>query len=154
MVCDPNQSAGKVPERLEVKISSDPVNLRGVRKQVEDFVQACGMPPAAADAVGLAVNEALANVIRHGYSGATDKPIMVVAEKGSGEVRLSIRDWGKRFDPAQLPARQKSTLEPGGLGLVCIRQLMDEVEFQRLADGMLLKMVKKAAKDERAARSP
>jgi len=35
-------------------------------------------------------------------------------------------------------------LSPGGIGLVCIRKLMDDVTFEQLPDGMLLKMVKKS----------
>jgi anti-sigma regulatory factor (Ser/Thr protein kinase) len=87
-------------DRLELKMTSHPANLQNARKQIENFVQSVGMA-AMADAVGLALNEALANVIRHGYDSATDKPIEVLAEKANGELRVSIRDWGKRFDPSQ-----------------------------------------------------
>jgi len=30
--------------------------------------------------------------------------------------------------------------------MICIRELMDDVQFERLSDGMLLKMTKKTAK--------
>src|SRR3712207_7212584 len=36
-------------------------------------------------------------------------------------------------------------LTPGGLGLVCLRQLLDEMAFTPLPDGMLLTMVKRRA---------
>ena len=41
----------------------------GVRKAVEAFALAAGLAPAAIADLGLAVNEALANVIRHAYQG-------------------------------------------------------------------------------------
>ena len=33
-------------------------------------------------------------------------------------------------------------MQPGGLGLVCIRSLMDEVQYVTQPDGMLLRMTK------------
>ena len=130
--------------RLELKITSDPANLRQVRTQMEHFAQGAGWPPDICDAIGLAVNEALANVMRHGYGGARDRPIIVTAESVQGELRISIRDWAKPFDPAGLEPRHVGDIRPGGLGLLCMQKLMDVVQYERLPDGMLLKLVKKA----------
>ena len=132
------------PTKLELKISSDPANLRPVRKQIEALAQAAGLPREDYEAVGLVVNEALANVILHGYGGAKDRPIIVTAESVQGELRITIRDWAKPFDPSGVEPRHIGDLRPGGLGLLCMRKLMDEVQYERLPDGMLLKLVKKA----------
>ncbi|MGA2581718.1 MAG: ATP-binding protein [Tepidisphaeraceae bacterium] len=132
--------------RLELKITSDPANLRDVRKQVEAFAHIGGMPLEDCDAVGLVINEALANIIRHGYHGAHDQPIMITAETDDGQLRLQIRDWAKPFDPSTLPKKETADLKPGGLGLLCMRRLMDEAEFVPLPDGMLLKLLKRSGK--------
>jgi serine/threonine-protein kinase RsbW len=129
--------------RLELKIDSDPANLREVREQIEQFARGAGLPLKSCEDVGLVINEALANVIRHSYDGATDRPIQVTAAAESDAVRVTIRDWGKPFDPAAVAKKKLGELKPGGLGLVCIKQLMDEVEFSRLPDGMQLTMVKR-----------
>jgi anti-sigma regulatory factor (Ser/Thr protein kinase) len=134
------------PTKLELNINSDPANLRPVRKQIEALAEAGGLPREACEAVGLVINEALANVIRHGYNGATDQPIAISAEVADGQIRLQIRDWAKPFDPAYLPQAPRDHLKPGGLGLICMRKLMDEAEFVPLADGMLLKLVKRINK--------
>ena len=110
------------------------------------MAQTGGLSREDSDAVGLVINEALANVIRHGYTGATDRPIEINAEVADGEFRLQIRDWSRPFDPAKLPQAKQDILKPGGLGLICMRKLMDEAEFVPLADGMLLKLVKKINK--------
>jgi anti-sigma regulatory factor (Ser/Thr protein kinase) len=135
-------------DRFELKIASDPANLREVRHRIETFAEAAGMPRQACDDLGLVANEAMANIIRHGYGGAKDRPILVsaevVAEASNGKaVKLSIRDWAVPFDPANLPCSKTDLLKPGGLGLVCMRKLMDDVQFARLSDGMLLTMVKR-----------
>jgi len=62
---------------------------------VESFIQSAGIDTEVSDAVGLVLNEALANIIRHGYEGATDKPIHVKVEQKDNVISLQIRDWGK-----------------------------------------------------------
>ncbi|MGD0463652.1 MAG: ATP-binding protein [Tepidisphaeraceae bacterium] len=144
----PQPASSSRPERIELKITSDPANLREVRKKVESFAQSVGISSESSDEIGLALNEALANVIRHGYDGATDRPIVVSVERGDGELHVFIRDWAKPFDPSAV--KPKGKLSPGGVGMRCIQELMDDVKFERLSDGMLLKMTKKTAKhDER-----
>jgi anti-sigma regulatory factor (Ser/Thr protein kinase) len=137
------QRASIAVNRIDLKILSDPANLREVRKLIENFAQSVGMEVQGSEDIGLTLNEALANVIRHGYGGATDRPIEVSAEARKGEFRMSIRDWAKPFDPSKVPQRCGGELTPGGLGLLCIRKLMDEVKYERLADGMLLTMIKR-----------
>ena len=132
-----------LPMKQQWKITSNPANLREVRKDVESFAKSAGAPTEAADAIGLVLNEALANVIRHGYDDATDKPIMVTAEEDGRKIELAIRDWAKPFDPSQIKPKCEGELTPGGIGMLCIRRLMDDVKFERLPDGMLLKMTKK-----------
>jgi serine/threonine-protein kinase RsbW len=125
------------------KITSNPANLRVVRAELEEFARTAGMDIESTHNVGLVLNEALANVIRHGYDGATDKPIVVTAENVGNNLELCIRDWAKPFDPATIKQKFLGELSPGGLGLVCMKKLMDDVHFERLPDGMLLRMTKK-----------
>jgi anti-sigma regulatory factor (Ser/Thr protein kinase) len=124
-------------------INSHPAGLREVRRELESFAQSIGMAEESSHAVGLVLNEALANIIRHGYDGALDKPIRVTAQTGDNELRIQIRDWAKPFDPALVKQRYDGELKPGGIGLICIRKLMDKATFQRLPDGMLLTLTKK-----------
>jgi serine/threonine-protein kinase RsbW len=124
------------------RIKSDPKLIAGVRVGVEDFCRGRGMAAEDAGAVGLCVNEALANVIRHAYGGRADGDIVVEAEAVGDRVRVTVRDWGKGQAPSELPAEKADPLRPGGLGLVCLRKLMDRVQFVRQADGMVLKLEK------------
>jgi anti-sigma regulatory factor (Ser/Thr protein kinase) len=110
---------------------------------MEGFAKSIGMADERSQAVGLVLNEALANIIRHGYGGAVDKPILVTAEQGEKELRVVIRDWAKPFDPSAIKRKCEDELTPGGLGLVCIRKLMDDAKFECLPDGMVLTLTKK-----------
>jgi anti-sigma regulatory factor (Ser/Thr protein kinase) len=132
--------------RLELNVTSDPNTLAAVRQACERFCQGAGMGAADAGDVGLCVNEAMANVMRHAYGGATDRPIRVTAEPVDGGVRVTLRDWGTGVNPAAVPPKPPDPLKPGGLGLVCIRKLMDEVVFTPQPDGMMLTMTKRISR--------
>lgn len=127
---------------VELNFNSDPANLAAARRAVEAFCEKAGFGERASGQVGMCVNEAVANVMRHAYDGATDRPILLRVECQGDQLRVSIRDWGNGVNPLELPRRRRDPLRPGGVGLICLRQLMDEVVFERQSDGMLLTMTR------------
>lgn len=138
--------AHAAPRDLRLDVTSDPANLASVRHACEAFCVACGLDEAAAGDVGLVVNEAMANITRHAYAGATDKPVSVTGhcdcDRGAAGVTITIRDWGTGFNPESVRPKQ-DPLQPGGLGLVCIRRLVDDAVYAPQRDGMLLTLTKK-----------
>jgi serine/threonine-protein kinase RsbW len=135
-------STHPIPTRLDVTITSDPSAIAPVRKAVEALAASAGMDDRGVGEVGLCVNEALANVIRHAYGGANNRPIVVAAYCKDDALVVTMRDWGSGVNPASLPPRRREALEPGGLGLICLRRMMTRVEYVPQADGMLLVMSK------------
>ncbi|MGH7179238.1 MAG: anti-sigma factor antagonist [Tepidisphaeraceae bacterium] len=133
-------SPSNKPMPLLRKLSSDPAEIAPVRQAIERFAQDCGFDKKACDEIGLCVNEALANVIRHAYDGKPGNPIQLDAALSGQTLQISIRDWGNGVNPESLPPKKHNPLQPGGLGLVCLRQMMDSVSFTAQADGMLLAM--------------
>jgi anti-sigma regulatory factor (Ser/Thr protein kinase) len=133
-------------EQLRLNIKSDPANLAAVRRDVEGLCQRQGFDDAAVGDIGLCVNEAMANVIRHAYGGATDRPIKVDVDCDPSAVSIRIRDWGNGVDPSRLPPKKHDPMKPGGLGLICLRQMMDEVAFQPQNDGGILLTMKRQRK--------
>ena len=125
------------PLPLRLRITSDPANLAPVRRELEAFCAACGFDEASRGQIVLCVNEALANITRHAYQGAEDRPVQLDADLEDGSLRIRIRDWGcGRVPPDCPPARDP--LKPGGVGMVCLRELMDDATFTPQPDGMLL----------------
>ena len=137
-------------DRIELNNNSDPANLAAARTTVEDFCASRGgFGPKSAGEIGLCVNEALANVMRHAYGGVADQPIRISAafdpSDRAAAVTITIRDWGSGENPQarlehQSPPKQ---VKPGGLGLVCLREFMDDVQYVPQTDGMLLTMVRR-----------
>ena len=97
--------------------------------------------------IALAVDEAIGNVIKHGYDGRPDQPIEVAIESvRHGERRglqITVCDCGRQVDPGTIIGRDLEEVRPGGLGTHIIRKVMDEVEYSlRQPQGMQLRMVK------------
>ncbi len=136
-------SKGPAADSIRLNVTSDPANLAPVRRAVEDFARLWHFDAAAVAEVGLCINEALANVTRHAYGGATDRPVVVEAKHKAGDLLLSVRDWGTARMPPIAP--RHDPLTPGGLGLVCLKTLMSEVVYEPQPDGMLLRMKRSGA---------
>ena len=62
---------------IELNIQSNSRCLPVVRGAVERMAQMEGFSPKEAHGLTLAIDEALANVIKHGYQGRPDQPITV-----------------------------------------------------------------------------
>lgn len=81
----------------------------------------------------LALQEALANAVRHGCKGDPTKLIrcLVTVNDASGDVVIVVRDPGVGFDPTSVPnpLQRENLLKPSGRGVFLINQLMDEVRF-------------------------
>src|SRR5436190_8017241 len=134
-------------------IKSEPAAIAPVRRAVEALGTSLGLDDRAVGDVGLCVNEALANVMRHAYGGAKDRPIVVAAYCQDNALVVTIRDWGNGVNPATLPPKPYEALEPGGLGLICMQRMLTRAEYVPQPDGMLLVLAKNlpAAKNDGAA---
>jgi serine/threonine-protein kinase RsbW len=84
-------------------------------------------------AVELALQEAVANAIRHGCNNDPTKHLQCcVTCDGSGEIIIVVRDPGSGFDTGALanPLDAANILKPSGRGIFLINGLMDEVGFR------------------------
>jgi anti-sigma regulatory factor (Ser/Thr protein kinase) len=137
-----SQSPPTISARIDLTIKSEPAAIAPVRRAVEALGTSLGLDERSVGDVGLCVNEALANVIRHAYGGAKDRPIVVAAYCQDHALVVTIRDWGNGVNPATLPPKPYEALEPGGLGLICMQRMLTRAEFVPQADGMLLILTK------------
>lgn len=128
---------------LLVKTTSDTAELAPVRRQIESFCHSVGFDDRAIGEIGLCVNEAMANIIRHAYSNEPGHPIEITATVADGTFVVSLRDWGTGGKPASMPQVKADPMKPGGLGLICLGRLMDKVAFTPQNPGMLLEMFRK-----------
>lgn len=96
----------------------------------------------------LALDEALANSVNYAYPEGTTGIITLEAEKNDEDITFKIIDNGVAFDPTKdaEEADISSSAEEraiGGLGIFLIKQMMDEVCYERLEDKNILTLRKK-----------
>lgn len=139
---------------IRVELMSNPVYLSGARELVSSVARRLGFDDFDCSKIALAVDEALCNVIRHGYGRRTDKPIWIAlwpidddADGTAEGVRIVIEDEAKQVDPDKMKGRELADVRPGGLGVHIIREVMDEARYEKRPEGgMRLTLIKRAPK--------
>ncbi len=133
-------------------ITSNARSLPIVRSAVEKMASLEGFAADDAHELTLAIDEALANVIKHGYNGQPDQPISISLEPvrsadGRAGLSVAVRDRGRQVDPTTIKSRDLAEVRPGGLGVHIIQSVMDEYNYSCPPDGgMLLEMKKYVSK--------
>jgi len=114
---------------------SDPNLLGEVRRKLAQYASEAGMVEEQADCLVLAADEALTNIIRHAYEGATDQPIDIYIHSDGTELHLTLRDYGQPVPREIIHSRDLDDIRPGGLGVHIMTTCMDSVEFQHPDEG-------------------
>ena len=132
---------------LAVMASLD--KLQDIRSYIDRAGASLGVNESALGDLRLAVDEAVTNVVIHGY--AENDGIVEIHMQADGDaVVIRIRDRAATFDPSHVKAPQLDTAlkdRPfGGMGIFLIRKMTDEAEFLPLAGGgNEIRLVKRGA---------
>ncbi len=109
-------------------------DIRRARSEIGEFSQRQGLPNSIQLALDLALEEWLSNILKYAYSDTREHEILIKFQFSNQDVRLSIEDDGRPFDPLkQTPPDISIPLEeriPGGLGIFMIRKSVDEIDYQ------------------------
>jgi anti-sigma regulatory factor (Ser/Thr protein kinase) len=136
---------------------SQPRFLAAARAMVSNIAQRLGFNEVHSGQVSLAVDEALCNIINHGYQKRPDGLIWVnvwAIADGQPTIKIVIEDRARQVDPKVIRSRDLEDVRPGGLGVYIIREVMEDVHYeQREGGGMRLTMSKRlhAASHSKAA---
>ena len=101
--------------------------------------------------LNLALEEAVTNVINYAFPPEEEHSFLVSADgEAEGTLTLEIQDDGVAFDPLNEAPEVDITLgveeRPiGGLGIFLVKQIMDEVSYERV-DGKNILTMKKCLK--------
>lgn len=128
-------SDSHVKDRLEVPAETR--NLAVVREFLHACIKRSSLPAADCNKVVLAVDEAVANTIQHGYEGMEKGSVEVIVDADGASFTVRIRDSGVSYDSAKGSAdRSEIDLQTHiasgnkrGLGLFIMRKVMDEVRY-------------------------
>lgn len=130
---------GKEPlSRMELVLSSRYEELETLRHFVLRVCTEGGLEATGEDVqwqMGIALNEAVSNIIEHAYGENPEGRIQVAAEVFPDSWVFTLRHWGRPFQGVEGPAPPVDLTQDHGFGLIIIANYMDRVEYARAEDG-------------------
>lgn len=117
-----------------------------VSERLEKLMSGAGFSPEAVLDTQLAVEEAITNVIVHGYQQKGNE-IRIACRVIDGAIEIRITDSAPPFNPLSLPTPDLDSdvneRRIGGLGIYLIRRVMDGVEYAYEGGNNIFTLTKK-----------
>ncbi len=130
--------------RLALHVAGNTDAVRRALDEFAAFIAGHAVAPEFAWKAQVALDEALANIVKHAYRGVAEAFVDIICTITADELQISLTDDGVPYDPLSAPAPDTvSPLEvrrPGGLGVRLMTKLMDEVKYSRREEQNVLVM--------------
>ena len=133
--------------KRELTIKNQEQELARVSEFMESVCEELELDMHQSMKLQLVIEEMMANVIFYAYPEGTSADITLTAESDGKELTFVLSDTGKPFDPT---AKEDADTEinpmdreQGGMGILIVKNIMNEVSYQRLGDTNQLTMKKK-----------
>ncbi len=128
---------------LKLTSPSDPRFLSVVRAAVGELGMIYGLSKEECIEVTLAVDEALANIIRHAYKNCYDREMQFECTVDGEQMEFTLLDQGEAPDPAKICGKPMDEFALSGRGTHLIKAIMDEMSYQKVSGGNQLKLIKR-----------
>jgi serine/threonine-protein kinase RsbW len=137
----------KTASRIELKIPGRPEFIVVARLTVAAVATRMGFDYDDIEDLKVATGEAVTNAIRHGQTSDSEEDIVIACQVEPAALVIEVRDTGGGFDPQlRRQALEEGELQEGGLGLLLIESLMDDVQFKvKPGRGTMVRMTKRLA---------
>ena len=132
--------------RAQIRLAADEHTVARVTGWIKRFCEQHQLSRSLTDAVTLSLEEIVSNIVMHGYER---QPGMLSIELHYDRRAFSvvIEDGGKAFDPTQAATQPTggtlASRREGGLGLLLVKNMMDDIMYQRAGAINRLKLVKR-----------
>ena len=111
-----------------------------------EWLEMIGLPQELNMPINLALEEAVSNVMLYAYPGKSGQ-VLVECDKKEKQLIFTISDSGVPFDPTKQEepdVTQSAEERPiGGLGIFLVRQIMDDIRYERKDNKNILTLTKR-----------
>jgi serine/threonine-protein kinase RsbW len=131
---NPSPPENELSELLNIGFPADPEAIGTATDAITETLIELQVPEQKRLEIGLAVQEALVNAVVHGCKNDPSKEVRCRLQSDPlGRIVITVADPGPGFSPDLLsdPKRRENLHADHGRGVYLIRQLMDEVHFER-----------------------
>ena len=120
----------------EIIIKNEIAELERVAVFVEEVSQLLSLDSETTMNLNLALEEVVSNVILYAYPQKMGENIIIKASSDDNILVFTITDKGDEFDPTKVEDADITLAaedrEIGGLGIFIVKNIMNEVTYQRL----------------------
>lgn len=132
--------------KKEIKLKNQVGELERVAQFIEEISEELGLSMELQMNLNLVMEEMVSNVIFYAYPEGTDAEIELMVEDDGKELTFVLSDQGRAFDPT-LKEDADIDVNPidreiGGMGILIVKNIMNQVTYQRLEGKNLLTMKK------------
>jgi serine/threonine-protein kinase RsbW len=135
-----------LPPRTPAGIRGDLAVVGGLKavqrivEQIAEAVAEVGCSSREMFHVRLAIEEALANAVKHGNKHDPDKAVYVTYDVDEQRMIVTVRDEGSGFDRRSLPdpTAEENLTRPGGRGVLLINSFVDSVKYNEIGNSVTL----------------
>ena len=136
----------------EIIINNQPDEITRIAQFIDELGMSLQLPPSITMSVNLAIEEAISNIIHHGYPTINEGEITLLTSVAPGILTARIIDNGISFDPTERNTDADNIISldqqlTQGLGLFLIRRTMDKVEYHSTESQNELTLIKKIDMD-------
>jgi serine/threonine-protein kinase RsbW len=128
-------------------LANDISEISRLYEFIEELGSDFSLSPDIVFNLNLVLEEAVVNIINYAYPKEDHESIYLSAKMHEGSIVLVLTDTGKEFDPTAVPEADVTLSaddrQIGGLGIFLIRQIMNEVKYERIEGKNVLTLEKK-----------
>jgi sigma-B regulation protein RsbU (phosphoserine phosphatase) len=130
---------------FQMSAKNDLSEIANVNAAFGEFAKEHNLPIKIRRRMGLAFDDLLNNVISYAFRDEDEHEIDIRAELAGNRLTVTISDDGIPFNPLGIKAPDTSLSledrEIGGLGIHLVRNMVDEISYQRRIDKNVLSIV-------------
>lgn len=136
-----------ITPQLELTLRNRQAEIGRLQDALEELAATHGLADRTLHELQLAVEEHLANILKHAYEDDSEHRIAVRFSFPPSKLQIEIEDDGRPFNPLDHPAPDLSVpLDErpiGGLGIHMMRKSLDGLVYRRTDGKNVLTMVKR-----------
>ena len=144
--CPDEQPDDKATKILELSLKNELTEIDRANESFNAYAEGNGIPKKVNRQINLVFDELLNNIISHAYRDDNEHDIELRVELTGDRLAVTIADDGMPFNPFGLETPDTGLSleerEIGGLGIHLVRNVMDDVVYQRKIDKNVTTLIK------------
>jgi anti-sigma regulatory factor (Ser/Thr protein kinase) len=131
-----------IQKKISFELKNDFCELDLLCRNLEQFGKSHGLSKKYKLDLNLVLEELLTNIISHGYTDEGEHFIQITISQENGVLVVCVVDDGIPFNP--VTAKEPDITSPldereiGGLGIHLIKQLVDDIAYERVGNRNIL----------------